>query len=186
MNEKVAIFIDGSNLYFKLRASDNNIKHLTKFDYKGLSKWLAQDNEIIYLGYYIGVVKVKENTKKNQLLRKEQQKLFAHLTSPEQNFTVCRGYILGNNGIYHEKGVDVQLATDLLVGAYENKYDTAIIISSDTDLLPAIKKIKTLNKKVVYVGFSFLPNLALQKYANFSRLLIREDLLPFEFNPPQI
>jgi len=147
---------------------------------------LAQNNEIVYLGYYIGVVKVKDNTPKNQSLRKEQQKLFAHLTSLEQNFSVCRGFILGNNGVFHEKGVDVQLAVDLLVGAYENKYDTAIIISSDTDLLPAIKKIKMLNKKVIYVGFSFQPSLAMQKHADLSRLLIKEDLLPFEFNPPEI
>lgn len=182
MKEKTAIFIDGSNLYFKLRAPENNIKQLSKFNYRGLAEWLAQNREIVHIGYYVGVVRVKDSTEKNQSLRKEQQKLFAHLSSAEQKIIVCRGYILGNNGVYHEKGVDVQLAVDLLVGAYENKYDTAIIISSDTDLLPAIKKIKNLNKKVIYVGFSCQPSFAMQKNADFSRLLIKEELTPFEFS----
>jgi uncharacterized LabA/DUF88 family protein len=182
MNERIAVFIDGSNLYFKLRSPYVDIKHLIKFDYKGLIKWLAQDRDLVHLGYYVGVVRAEKDNKRNQVLRKQQQRLFSHLTCPAQNFIIKKGYILGNDGIYHEKGVDVQLSVDLLVGAYEDSYDVAIVISSDTDLLPAIKKVKILGKKIIYVGFSFLPSLALQKHADFSRLLIKEDLLPFEFH----
>ena len=54
-----------------------------------------------------------------------------------------------------EKGIDVMLAIDLIVGAVEDIYDMAIIVSSDADLLPAIEWIrKTKNKQVMYVGFS--------------------------------
>ncbi len=84
-----------------------------------------------------------------------------------------------SGGSYHEKGVDVQLAVDLLVGAYENTYDTAIVISSDTDLIPAMHKVKELGKDVEYIGFSHEPSLALQKHAAISRLLIKEELQPF-------
>ena len=84
-----------------------------------------------------------------------------------------------NDGVYHEKGVDVKIAVDLLVGAYENMYDTAILISSDTDLIPAIQKIKHLGKGVEYIGFSHKPSLALQKYASLTRLMMKEELEDF-------
>lgn len=56
-----------------------------------------------------------------------------------------------------EKGIDVKLATDLIAGALDDKYDTAIVVSSDSDLIPAIDWIRfRLKKKVEYVGFSIL------------------------------
>jgi len=47
-----------------------------------------------------------------------------------------------SDGIYHEKGVDVNIAVDILVGVYEDICDRIILVSSDTDLLPAISKAK--------------------------------------------
>ncbi len=86
---------------------------------------------------------------------------------------------MDNNGKFHEKSVDVKLAIDMLIGAYENRYDTAILISSDTDLIPAIKHIKYLGKEVEYVGFSHCPSFGLQKNSNLSRLLIKDDIEKF-------
>lgn len=176
--EKVAIFIDGSNFFYKLRDSQIGIKNTNKFDYKGLAKWLARDRKVVYSGYYVGVVRAKPNNKKGQSLRREQQKLFSHLNS--QSFTIKQGYLMKSGGVYHEKGVDVHLAVDLLVGAYEKQYDTAILISSDTDLIPAIEKVKTLKRNIEYIGFAHKPSFALQRYATLSRLLIKEEILPFE------
>jgi len=54
-----------------------------------------------------------------------------------------------------EKGIDVKLVTDLFIGAIDNQYDTAIIVSSDTDLVPAIDSLRhRLRKKIEYIGFS--------------------------------
>jgi len=55
--------------------------------------------------------------------------------------------MLKTDEIYHEKGVDVLMAVDLLTGAYENLYDTTILVSSDTDLIPAIEKVRVMKKK---------------------------------------
>ena len=38
-----------------------------------------------------------------------------------------------------EKGSDVNLATNLLVDAFHNKYELAVIVSKDSDLLAPIK-----------------------------------------------
>jgi uncharacterized LabA/DUF88 family protein len=178
VKEKVAVFFDGSNFYHKMRDKEVDLVNTSKFDYKGLSKWLARDRNIIYLGYYVGVVRAKPEDRKAQGLRRKQQKLFSHLES--QGFIVKRGYLMKSAGSFHEKGVDVHLATDLLVGAYENQYDTAIIISSDTDLIPAIQKAKDLKKNIEYIGFSHKPSLALQRHATLSRLMIKDELIPFE------
>lgn len=176
-NERVAIYIDGSNLYHKLK--DISIPNKTYFDYRKLCLKLARDRKIISCRYYIGVIRAKEDDEIGQKLRREQQKLFAHLT--KQNFTIKRGYLMNAGGIYHEKGVDVQIAVDMLIGAYEDLYDTAILLSSDTDLIPAIKKIKYMGKNIEYIGFSHKPSLGLQKYVTLSRLLIKEEIEPFIF-----
>ncbi len=178
--ERIAVFIDGSNLYYKLRSKELGFKNLNKFNYKGLSEFLARERKVVYQGYYVGVVRVEKGNKKGEELRREQQRLFAHIESKVQGFTIKRGYIMQNNGAYHEKGVDVELAVDLLVGAYENLYDSAILISSDTDLIPAIKKAKELGKKVEYIGFSNQPSFALQRHASLSKLLSKEDIDIFE------
>jgi len=176
--KRVAVYIDGSNFFYKLR--DLEIENITYFDYKGLVEWLARDRKIISKRYYVGVVRAKETDKRGQVLRKNQVRLFNHLTSRDQNFIIKQGYLMKNDGIYHEKGVDVKMAVDLLVGAYEDIYDTAILVSSDTDLIPAIQKVKYLGKEVEYIGFAHKPSLALQRYATISRLLIKEEIKPYE------
>lgn len=70
--DKIAVFIDGSNLFYKLRDSEIGIKNSSKFDYKGLAKWLARDRKIVYLGYYVGIVRAKPDNKKGQVMRREQ------------------------------------------------------------------------------------------------------------------
>jgi len=176
--KRVAIYIDGSNFYYKLRESE--IFNITYFDYQGLAKWLAGDRKIISKRYYVGVVRAGEKDKKGQSLRRNQVRLFNHLSSKIQNFIIKRGYLMKNDGVYHEKGVDVKIAVDLLVGAYENMYDTAILISSDTDLIPAIQKIKHLGKEVEYIGFSHKPSHGLIKNATETRLLTKNDIKEFE------
>ena len=38
-----------------------------------------------------------------------------------------------------EKGIDVQLAIDLVSMAYDDEYDLAVLASADTDLIPAVQ-----------------------------------------------
>lgn len=42
-----------------------------------------------------------------------------------------------------EKGIDVQLAIDVVAGAFDDEYDTGIVCSTDTDLLPALEFVAT-------------------------------------------
>lgn len=89
-----------------------------------------------------------------------------------------------------EKGIDVKLATDLIVGAVDNKYDTAIVVSSDSDLIPAIDWVRfRMKKKVEYVGFSILdkknnanntvPLVSLISRTDIQRTLVESDMRQF-------
>ena len=51
-----------------------------------------------------------------------------------------------------EKGIDIMLATDMLVHAVWNNYDVAILISGDADFEPLIRRVRDLGKKV-YISF---------------------------------
>jgi uncharacterized LabA/DUF88 family protein len=84
-----------------------------------------------------------------------------------------------SDGIFHEKGVDVEIAVAILVAAYEDLADRIILVSSDTDLLLAIKKAQEKGRIVEYIGFSHQPSLALVAKCRKSRLLDKTDLRPF-------
>lgn len=174
MEKRCLILIDGSNFYFKLKGL--NLHHLIDFDFSGFAKFLAIKYKIIGGKYYIGAVRT-DGTEKTKKMLGYQQKLFAHLRN--HHFIYSLGYLLKSDGVFHEKGVDVNMAVDILVAAYENLCDHIILISSDTDLLPAIKKAKEKGKTVEYIGFSHGPSLALVANCTESRLLKVEDLLPF-------
>lgn len=133
--------------------------------------------KIVRKNYYIGVIRAKPGRAKAQKLRRNQQRLFAKLK--RQNWEIFRGFIMKTGRNFHKKGVDVKIATDLIVGAYEDTYDTAILVSSDTDLIPTIAKVKDLGKEIEYIGFGHKPSFGLQAHATLSRLLIRDELLPF-------
>jgi len=174
MKKKAIILIDGSNFYFKLK--DLKLNHLLNFNFSEFGIKLANKNVINMTIYYIGKIKT-DGTKKTQILFDNQRKLLSHLGKHKIKYSL--GYLLKSNGRYHEKGVDVNIAVDMLVATYEKLCDHIILISSDTDLLPAIKKAKEKGITVEYIGFSHQPSLAMIANCSVSKLLDKDDLLPF-------
>lgn len=178
ITQRVAVFIDGSNFYYKLKSI--GISNSIYFQYGNFANWLADGRIVVDKKYYVGVVRAKETDEKGQKMRKNQRRLFNNLSSKSCGFVVERGYLMKNDGVFHEKGVDVKIAVDILVGAYENLYDTAILVSSDTDLIPAIEKARTLGKEVEYIGFSHMPSFGLIKNASETRLLTKNEVEQFQ------
>jgi uncharacterized LabA/DUF88 family protein len=52
-----------------------------------------------------------------------------------------------------EKGTDVALSTRMLALAFTDAYDIAVLVSGDADMLPAIKEIKNVGKRVMVACF---------------------------------
>lgn len=174
MIQKCLILIDGSNFYFKLK--DLKLHNLLEFDFGKFAKFLARSGKITGANYYVGRVRQDGTVRADKMLA-SQQRLFANLRS--NNIKYVLGYLLKSDDVYHEKGVDVHIAVDMLVAAYENMCDRIVLVSSDTDLEPAIEKAKAKGKIVEYVGFSHKASVAMVRFCSESRLLTQEDLLPF-------
>jgi len=80
-----------------------------------------------------------------------------------------RKHKIKDGTIYFDvKGDDVHLTIDLLGGAYENLYDTAIIISGDEDFVPLVKRVQNLGKRVENAFFKSTSSNALKKSCNYS------------------
>lgn len=62
-------------------------------------------------------------------------------------------------GIF-QKGVDVQIASDLISNAYMNNYDIAVLFSGDVDLLESVRLVKSLGKQIII--FSHFKNTAVE------------------------
>lgn len=209
--EKVQIFIDGGN-FFHLVLKKLGIEE-DKFLFDDFVKFLANNREVVSKRYYIGAVREKEGDKKSKEKMSKQTKLFTVLknngwdvkTSKLRTRTerikiddrVSNYQELKRKKVYEielttmrEKGIDVKLATDLIVGAVDDKYDTAILVSSDSDLIPALDWIRTRkHKKIEYIGFSIIdkkhkdkstkPLLAMIRYADIQRVFVESDLRKF-------
>lgn len=172
--KKCIILIDGSNFYFKLK--DLEISNLLDFDFARFSEYLAKDYKIVKTIYFVGKIQTDGSEKSNRLL-KNQQRLFAHFRNNKVEYSL--GYLLKIGNAYHEKGVDVNLATNILVSAYENLADLIIVISSDTDLLPAIKKSIEIGKTVLHIGFKHKVSKAMISNCSKYWLLSKAELLKF-------
>jgi len=176
--EKIAIYIDGNNFYKYLKDKKIALPKGVKFDYTEFIKFLTRGRKLVSKRYYVGIARNFDGSEKSARIVKGQQKFLSKIEN--EGFVIKRGRVIYDKGEIREKGTDVKIAIDLIVGAIENKYDTAILVSSDTDLIPAVKYLKYKNKRFEYVGFSHSPSLGMQKFADFAILLLPEDIEKFK------
>lgn len=210
---KVQIFIDGGNFHH-LGLKSIGLEE-ADFDFEKFAEFLAGDREISDLGkrYYVGTVREKEGDIRSKEAMAKQTRLFNELikskwvikTSKLRERTeevVIDGRVddyqaLKSRGIsrikyrrFREKGIDVKIATDLVAAALDSKYDVAILVSSDTDLIPMVDWIRMrLKKKIEYIGFSIpakpgkgsdvRPPQACIARTDIQRILIESDLKKF-------
>ncbi len=213
----VSIFIDSGNFYH-LVLKKLNLQEL-EFNFDGFVNLLANERVIAPEGkrFYVGTVRERRDGHESRKAMENQTKFFDELlkspnwiikTSKLRTRTekikiddrVADYKLILDKGITEieyarsrEKGIDVKIAVDLIAGALDNKYDTAIIVSSDADLAPAIDWVrKRFRKKIEYIGFS-IPYTNLQTGINEStkptktmiynsdiqRVLIESDIKPF-------
>ena len=175
MKKKILVQFDGSNFYNKVKKILPQI-HLTNFDYSGFVKSIVKDSNIQVI-YYVGEIRKYPGNKKSETLYAHQQSLFLNLR--KQDVVIKLGYLLMSDGKFHEKGVDVQIAVDQVRGAIKNEYNKCYLISSDTDLLPAIQTAKDEKKEIIYVGFENSISRALQKNCSSYLILKKDQILKF-------
>ena len=143
-NERVMVFIDGSNLYHVLTQSCG--RHDLQFDKFALKLANGRDLKRIY--YY----NIRQESDTNPNMGVEQQKFLDSMYDTPY-VEVRLGIWKQRGDIMVEKGVDVMLATDLITHAYKDHYDTAIVVSGDADFYPALQAVKDVGKHIEVAAF---------------------------------
>ena len=162
--ERVMVFIDGSNLYHVL--TENCGRHDLVFS-KFVSKLIdGRDLERTY--YY----NVRQNASVNPQASAEQEKFLSSLFETPY-LEVRLGVHRRQGGGMVEKGVDVMMATDLVVAAYRDLYDTAIVVSGDGDFYPAVQAAKDVGKHVEVVAFQSNLSPEVRRVADLSLMLTK-------------
>lgn len=158
--QRVSIFIDAYNL-FKGTSKDFGAR---VGDYVVFSEAVLQCSRILSTGgyrwirtYYFDAPKIKDDDPEAY---GKQQRYFSRLKNTP-NITVVLGrldkkYFRDRTGqlhtdkfIYSEKGVDVLVATHMIDLALSTNCDTVVLVSGDTDYVPAVKLVKRLGKQVI-------------------------------------
>jgi len=143
--ERVIIFIDGSNFYHSVKGSFDF--HDNEIDFQKLTNILRGDRLLIGAYYYNAPLDRGYNIK----IYRKQQIFFSQLRRiPGFNVILCtmRKTMEKGKPKFAVKGDDIHIATDMVSFAYENQYDTAILVSGDGDFVPCIKRVQKLGKKV--------------------------------------
>ena len=213
MQDRISLYVDGGNFYHlvlkKLAVGELD------FDFEGFVQFLADGRTIVPMGkrIYVGTVREREGDIRSKEAMSRQRKFFTELTKTHweiktSKLRMRREEIRIDDRVEHyekilqlgvrsitierqrEKGIDVKLATDLIAGAVDKKYDTAIVVSSDADLVPAIDWVRNRGlAKIEYVGFSIpdqfdatkntRPLLSLMNRTDIQRTLVESDVRKF-------
>jgi len=144
MEDRVAIFIDGSNLYHALRSTFS--RH--NLNFAEFASRLCGSRRLFRTYYY----NVLQDPAQRPDGHREQQE-FLDILSRTPYLEVRLGSTKLAQGVSIEKGVDVMLATDLLYFAWNDFYDVAVLVSGDSDFAYALQAVKNMGKHVEVAYF---------------------------------
>ena len=136
-------YIDGFNLYHGLR--DAGLKDSRWLDVRGMCLSLLQTGEQLELVRYF-TSWVKDNPVKSA-----RQAVYIDALRARGGIEIDFGHFLSNTAQCfrcgnvwkknEEKKTDVNVAVRLLEDAFDDRFDTAIIVSGDSDHVPPIKSV---------------------------------------------
>ncbi|QID32535.1 LabA-like NYN domain-containing protein [Pampinifervens florentissimum] len=164
--ERVVIFIDGSNLFHAIRYMN------IKIDYQKLVDFLKEDRKLIR-AYFYGAIPQEKDIKKNSpewesYLR--QRRFLEELSLQGIKVKLAKLRRLPS-GEYIEKEVDIMLATDMLSMAHMNTYDTAVLVSGDSDFSYTVEEVQRIGKRVENATFKRTSSYHLRKVCDRFLLL---------------
>ncbi len=137
-HERIALFIDGANLYAASKALDFDI------DYKSLLRWFADQSRLVRAFYYTALVEDQDYSPIRPLVDWLDYNGFTMVTKPAREYT-------DNQGRKKVKsGIDVELAIDMMDMA--DKVDHIVLFSGDGDLRRLVETVQAKGVRVSVVG----------------------------------
>jgi uncharacterized LabA/DUF88 family protein len=144
MQKKVIVFIDGFNLYHAINANRNYHKYKW-LDLDRLSNlYITKNENIVDILYFTALATWNPSkVKKHKLFIKANElngvhTIYGEFKKRDKYCNLCHK----RYQTFEEKQTDVNIAVQLFKLSIENKYDKAIIISGDSDLLPSINAVR--------------------------------------------
>lgn len=155
--QRVIVYIDGFNFYYGLKKDQKWKKYYWLDIVKLFDLFMRPNQELIAVKYFSAHVdNIEKGLRQSAFFQanKENPKFHLILGKYLKKDIQCRN--CGN--IIHsreEKESDVRIATQIVVDAFRNNCDLAIIVSADSDMIPSIEISTEIgHKTVVY----FPPN----------------------------
>jgi uncharacterized LabA/DUF88 family protein len=188
-NQRVAVFIDHSNVCHRL-AEMKKVDPLWQrwYDPLKLARRLVGKRELVGVHFYCAPPPpyLLQEPGKEKIYWK-QMSYYEEIKKLDK-VVLKYSRLSGVKGDLHEKNLDTQLNTDLLVMATQNTYDTAIVISNDGDYESAFQGVKDLGRKVELVYFRYKVSWNLKRIADISRKARRSffEKLNFDVNNPGV
>ena len=141
---RVAIFIDGGYLEYVQRSlGDPRVA----FDRMGVA--LARPDELLRTYYYHCLPYQSPSPTPEEAQRFARKQRFFHALSRLDRFEVREGKLAfrgwdrtSGKPIFEQKRVDIKLAVDLVLLATKRQITRAVIVTGDSDFLPAIHAAK--------------------------------------------
>lgn len=130
---RVAIFIDGANLYHAL------IEKGWKIDYAKFLNVLTQNDSLVAAYFYTG-------RERNQPTQQNFFSLLRHL-----GYKIIEKDVVQFSDGSKKANLDVELALDMV--KFAGSYDTAILVSGDGDFSYAVKQVQQKQVRVEVVSF---------------------------------
>jgi uncharacterized LabA/DUF88 family protein len=167
MDDRVAVFIDGSNLYHSVQ--NNFGRH--DLNFTEFANKLTAGRKLFRIYYY----NVLQDPASYPDSYKEQQE-FLDVLRKTPYLEIRLGSTKKALGV--EKGIDVMIATDLLYFAWSGFYDVAILVSGDADFAYAVQAVKNMGKHVEVAYFESGTSKDLLEVADNRYLLDRNFFQP--------
>lgn len=183
---RISIFIDGFNVYHSLKT--RILEKYKWLNYRSLcEKFLTHRDVIENIYYFTALVpwdtgKVLRHQKYIKAL--ETVSVVPVFGKFKRKNRFCRR-CLQDYDTFEEKQTDVNIAIKLFQEFLSDRCDTALILTGDTDLVPAIKAVKeTFPKKRVGVIFPInARGRELKQVAHFSHKIKEPHLRNSQFDP---
>ncbi len=172
-SNRVSVYIDGANFLYGIKSINERYTDF-KFDFESYIKKIVGQRYLVSVYYYNASLKQQINP---ESFRKQQQ-FFARLVKIHRfNVILCKRQRRTNKDgkeFFTIKGDDIHLAIDMLRDAYENKYDTSILISGDGDFAPLVRQVKMLGKMVENYHFEGNISLDLLKECDMNAVISKK------------
>lgn len=140
----ILAYVDGYNLYYGLRSA--GLLHYMWLDICGvIASFLGKNENLIGINYYTSHVRGdREKLKRQQTFIRAIESHCGSQTilgSYSRRTRLCR--TCGERWrTYIEKKTDTGIVTDLIADACAGKFDTAVLICADSDMVPAVERLK--------------------------------------------